>query len=56
MRLRLLQILMTITILGIIAFQGYWLRENYKREEKTLSFKTDVAFRETVRQLQEKIR
>ncbi|TMI65275.1 MAG: HAMP domain-containing histidine kinase [Bacteroidetes bacterium] len=54
MRLRLLQILMTITILGIIAFQGYWLRENYKREEKTLSFKTDVAFRETVRQLQEK--
>jgi two-component system, OmpR family, phosphate regulon sensor histidine kinase PhoR len=54
MRLRLLQILMTITILGIMGFQGYWLRENYKREEKTLSFKTDVAFRETVMQLQEK--
>lgn len=54
MRLRLLQILMFITIAGIIAFQFYWLRENYGREEKTLALKTEVAFRETMNKLQAK--
>jgi two-component system, OmpR family, phosphate regulon sensor histidine kinase PhoR len=54
MRLRLLQILMTVTILGIIAFQVYWLKQAYDREEKTLALKTSFAFRETVMKLQEK--
>jgi two-component system phosphate regulon sensor histidine kinase PhoR len=54
MRLRLLQLLMTLTILGIVAFQGYWLKQNYDREKRNLEFKTDVTFRETIMQLQGK--
>jgi two-component system phosphate regulon sensor histidine kinase PhoR len=54
MRLRLLQILMIVTIAGIVAFQFYWLKQNYDREEKTLALKTEVAFRETMRKLQAK--
>ena len=45
---------MIVTILGIIAFQFYWLKQNYDREEKTLALKTEVAFRETMRKLQAK--
>ena len=54
MRLRLLQILMIVTIAGIVAFQFYWLKQNYEREEKTLQLKTEVGFRETMRNLQAK--
>jgi len=54
MRLRLLQILMILTIAGIVAFQFYWLKQTYRREEKTLALKTEVAFRETMRSLQAK--
>jgi two-component system phosphate regulon sensor histidine kinase PhoR len=54
MRLRLLQILMTVTILGILGFQIYWLKQNYSREEKTLALKTNIAFNETMMQLQGK--
>ena len=53
-RLPGLSILMILTILGITAFQLYWLRETYEREEKTLAIKTDVTFREVVRKLQAK--
>lgn len=53
-KLRWLLVLMGITIAGVAAFQFYWLRQNYAREKKTLGIKTDVAFRETVMQLQVK--
>ena len=45
-------VLMVITILVIIAFQVYWLKDNYDREKKTLQIKTNVVFGETVHQLQ----
>lgn len=45
-------VLMLITILVITGFQGYWLKNNYDREKKTLEIKTNVAFQETVRGLQ----
>ncbi len=44
--------LMVISILGIAAFQFYWLQQNYAREKKTLTIKSEVAFRETIMQLQ----
>lgn len=53
-KLRVLSVLMFVTILGIIAFQLYWLKQNYDREEKALAIKTEVAFRETMRKLQAK--
>ena len=45
-------ILMLLSILGIAAFQVYWLKQNYVREEKTLAIKTEMLFRETVMKLQ----
>jgi two-component system phosphate regulon sensor histidine kinase PhoR len=51
-RLRWLTALMGITILGITGFQLYWLKENYNREEKTLSIKSEVTFRQAIQQLQ----
>lgn len=45
-------ILMMITILVIIGFQGYWLHDNYDREKKALQIKTGAAFQETMEQLQ----
>jgi two-component system phosphate regulon sensor histidine kinase PhoR len=51
-RLHWLAILMGVTILGITGFQLYWLKENYNREEKTLAIKSEIAFRETVQQMQ----
>ncbi|HUS00500.1 MAG TPA: HAMP domain-containing sensor histidine kinase [Chitinophagaceae bacterium] len=47
-------ILMLITILVIIGFQVYWLKDNYDREKKSLQIKTGVAFQETIEQLQAK--
>ncbi len=44
--------LMTVAILGVTGFQLYWLKQNYNREKKSLALKTDLAFRETMMQLQ----
>jgi two-component system, OmpR family, phosphate regulon sensor histidine kinase PhoR len=49
-----LWILMVLTILVITCFQAYWLKTNYDKENRQLSFKTNVAFRETIRELQAK--
>ncbi len=43
---------MGVAILGITGFQLYWLKQNYAREKKTLLIKTEVAFRETILELQ----
>lgn len=53
-KLRWLSVLMGITILGVAAFQLYWLKENYDREERSLSIKTGLAFKESVLGLQVK--
>ena len=47
-----LAVLMGVAILGITGFQLYWLKQNYDREEKSLKIKTEMAFRETILQLQ----
>ncbi len=51
-RLRWLTVLMGITLIIIIGFQAYWLKDNYDREKRTMQIKTGVAFQETIRQLQ----
>jgi two-component system phosphate regulon sensor histidine kinase PhoR len=43
---------MGVAILGITGFQVYWLKQNYAREKQSLSIKTEMAFRETILQLQ----
>ena len=43
---------MLLTILVISGFQGYWLRDNYKREKQNLEIKTNSAFRQTILRLQ----
>jgi two-component system phosphate regulon sensor histidine kinase PhoR len=45
-------ILMLISILGIAAFQFYWLQQNYDRERKALEVKAEMIFRESVMRLQ----
>jgi two-component system phosphate regulon sensor histidine kinase PhoR len=45
-------LLMLISILGIAAFQVYWLQQNYDREKKALDIRTEMLFRETVMRLQ----
>src|SRR5688572_2077366 len=49
---RMLPFFMSVTILVIIAFQVYWVRDNYEREKRTMQIKAGVAFTETIRQLQ----
>ena len=44
--------LMVITILVISAFQAYWLKNNYDRENRSMHIKANMAFQETVRRLQ----
>ena len=51
-RLQWLSVLMCISLIIIIGFQVYWLKENYNREYRTLQIKTGVSFQETIRQLQ----
>jgi two-component system phosphate regulon sensor histidine kinase PhoR len=51
-RQSLLGLLMGIAMLGIAGFQFYWLKENYAREKKALSIKTDFAFRQAITHLQ----
>src|SRR5260221_9350835 len=43
---------MIITILVIAGFQIYWLYDNYAREKRTLSIRTNMALRESVFELQ----
>ena len=43
---------MLLTIVGIAAFQVYWLQKAYEREERTLEIRTNMAFRESIRSLQ----
>src|SRR5882757_1232451 len=43
---------MIITILVIAGFQAYWLYDNYSREKRSLAIKTNMAFRESVFELQ----
>jgi len=49
---RWLALLMGVAILGITGFQLYWLKQNYTREKKSLVMKSELAFRETIMQLQ----
>lgn len=39
-------------MLGITAFQIYWLKQNYDREKKNLQVKTNISFHESIRKLQ----
>ena len=43
---------MVITILAISGFQIYWISKGVEREERTLDMRTNMMFRETIRQLQ----
>jgi two-component system phosphate regulon sensor histidine kinase PhoR len=45
-------VLIIITLLVLIGFQAYWLKDNYDREKRTMQIKTGIAFQETIRQLQ----
>ena len=45
-------LLMLVTILAIVGFQIYWLKNNYDREKRSLEIRTNVHFQETVRRLQ----
>src|SRR5215211_4628437 len=51
-KLRGVTSLMVITIIGIIGFQGWWLKNNYDRERRALEISTSVKFQEAVRGLQ----
>ena len=51
-QIKWMPVLMTLTILAIAAFQIYWLKKAYDREERTLEIRTNIAFRETVHGLQ----
>ena len=48
-----LLILMFVSILVLIGFQAYWLKDNYDREKRTMQIKTNVTFQATVQELQE---
>jgi two-component system phosphate regulon sensor histidine kinase PhoR len=50
--LMLAAVLMIITIVGVAAFQGYWLRKLYLEEWSTLKRESDIAFRDIIYQLQ----
>jgi two-component system phosphate regulon sensor histidine kinase PhoR len=51
-KLKGLTSLMVITLIGIIGFQGWWLKNNYDREKRALEISTNVKFQEAVRGLQ----
>ena len=48
----LLPVLMALSIIVIGGFQVYWLKKSYEREKRTLDMRTNIIFRETVRNLQ----
>ena len=54
-RLRWLAILMGAVILVITGFQVYWLKDNYKREQKSVEIRVQSLFRETVRDMQDSV-
>lgn len=47
-------LLMIATIIIIVGFQLYWLKNNYEREERLLKSKAGIIFRTTVFELQAK--
>ena len=47
-------LLMTATILIIVGFQVYWLKNSYDREKRLLEGKTGIVFRTTVFEMQAK--
>lgn len=50
-----LAFLMILVLLVTTGFQVYWLKDNYRREEKTVETRTRALFRETVREMQDSI-
>ena len=53
MKKRSIQVLLMITaIAGVAGFQFYWLKQTYQQEKKSLSIKTDLAFRDAMQDLQ----
>ena len=50
--IKLMPILMAVTIIAIAGFQVYWISKSYEREERTLDMRTNMMFRETMRNLQ----
>lgn len=44
--------LMLLAILAIVAFQGYWLRKNYRDEVQNLHLRTNTLFREVAQECQ----
>ncbi len=47
-----LPVLMALTIMGITAFQIYWLQKTYEREARTLEIRSNSSFRDAVFSLQ----
>lgn len=45
-------LLIGLTVLVIGGFQGYWLKDSYSREKKTLQQRTNFHFRESLMKLQ----
>jgi len=45
-------VLMLLSILLVVGFQAYWLKNNYDREKRSLQIKANSDFQETVRHLQ----
>lgn len=51
-KIKWIPLVMGVTIIGITAFQLFWLHSTYQREQRTLEIRSNVAFRETVHDLQ----
>jgi two-component system, OmpR family, phosphate regulon sensor histidine kinase PhoR len=51
-KLRLSAILMVLAIIGIAAFQGYWIHKLYKEEWTNLRKETDITFQDVIFKLQ----
>lgn len=49
---RLLPLLMVITLAGLAVFLAYWLQQNYEKERRLLTIRTDLAFRQEILKLQ----
>jgi len=45
-------LLMVVTIAAIVLFQAYWIRKNYVEENRVLTLRTNLLFRETLFKLQ----
>jgi two-component system phosphate regulon sensor histidine kinase PhoR len=51
-RINISIILMLLAIVAVVAFQMYWLRNNFIEEENNLAFRTNVLFREAMQRVQ----